>query len=151
MWAPVSGTRAIGSEADASTGGAVGGGAPPDAEAPGAQGVAEGNPLLGSWHHEVGTCSYTHSFDESGRYTIGATTGEAIEATYRVSAPATDGGRWQLAFTITSDNNVVDCEGDQIDETGSSRTAFIDVINVGLLDIYASTSGGSPSFSLRRL
>lgn len=109
------------------------------------------NPLLGSWGHALAGCSYTHIFDSNGTYTISSTTGERITANYEILPPENGGIRWVLAFVVTFDNNVVDCEGDMIDETRNLVRDFVEFVGSDQADFYLTSTGGTPIFSLQRL
>ena len=118
------------------------------AEDPGEPSDPEGaddsdSPIVGVWLHNVRGCSYTHTFDGQGIYTSESTTGERVKARYTLSDAPSDVGRWQLDFTIFSDNNRVDCEGDMIDEVGNSITVFV-ALTEDTAEFYRGPDNGSP-------
>jgi hypothetical protein len=107
--------------------------------------------IAASWLQTVGDCEYVHTFTRAGVYSIDCTTGERVKADYSLTPPPTSGGRWQMDFTIVSDNNVVDCEGQQHDETGAMYTAFVALIDADHLGVYHTLAGGTPAFVWEKL
>ncbi len=104
------------------------------------------NPLLGVWTNEVGEdCSYLHQFDEEGVYRSIASSGEIVVADYEIAAPDEAGGRFMLSFTIVSDNNGVDCEGEQNDEVGQAHSAYVEPVSDDVVRIYRAEYGTTSS------
>ena len=109
------------------------------------------NPLLGEWRHSLGACSYVNAFDELGAYTITSTYGERLELDYDLMPPDSEGGRWHLEMTITSDNLKSDCSGEETDQTGNDRGAFLKFPDAITIHVFAAGTGGAVAYSWQRL
>lgn len=108
-------------------------------------------PWIGSFKEGTGACSYVNTLDDSGKFTIRASTGEIVKADYKVTPPSTPGRRYAFEFTVTSDNNIVDCENMMNDETGDFHAAFMEFPDSQRVLIFTTPTGGSPVFSWTRI
>lgn len=107
-------------------------------------------PILGEWTQTVGSCSYTHSFNDQGDYDVSSTTGEQLRTRFELYEPSSDSDRWLLAFEVLSDNNVVDCEGDRIDETGNQVSAYLGFPDDNHVEVFASDKQRTPRMTWTR-
>jgi hypothetical protein len=107
--------------------------------------------LVGRWRHEVGSCTYTYRFLNSGGFELTASAGEQIDGRYMLEQVELRPQRWQLTLEIDGDNGGEDCEGHQINEIGAVYLIIVDPVGDDRIDVFRSESSSGAAFRWTRL
>ena len=107
--------------------------------------------IVGTWSFIYPSiqCTETYIFSSNNTFS-GVSLDEVFDGTYTFAAQVNSSNRHPLSFTVTSDNQQFDCEGDNANDVGLVVDLFAEFPNATVMNWYLQSSGGSPVVTLNK-
>ena len=107
--------------------------------------------VVGTWSLIVPSVQCTETFVFNSNNTFSGTSlDEIFGGTYAFTAQANTSNRHAFSFTVTSDNQQFDCEGDNANDLGTVFNLFAEFPSANVMSWYLQSTGGSPEVTLNK-
>jgi len=107
--------------------------------------------IVGAWSFIYPSVQCTETYVFNANDTFSATSlDEVFGGTYAFTAQANSSNRYPFSFTVTSDNQQFDCEGDNANDVGLVVDIFADFPSATVMNWYLQSSGGTPVVTLNK-
>ena len=107
--------------------------------------------IVGTWSFIYPSIQCTETYTFNSNNTFSATSlDEIFGGTYTFTTQSNSSNRHDLSFTVTSDNQQFDCEGDNSNDVGLVINIFAEVPSTTVMNWYLQSSGGTPGVTLNK-
>ncbi len=107
--------------------------------------------IVGTWTllHQAVQCTETLTFNADNTFSATALD-EVVDGTYTFITQANASNRHSFSFTITSDNEQFDCEGDNANDVGLVVDVFAGFPGTGEMNWYLQATGGTAELTFNK-
>lgn len=114
-------------------------------------GTLQSSPIVGTWLLIVPAVQCTETFVFNSNNTFSGTSlDEIFGGTYTFTTQANTSNRHTFSFTVTSENQQFDCEGDNANDVGTVFNLFAEFPSTNVMNWYLQSTGGSPLVTLNK-
>jgi len=107
--------------------------------------------IVGTWSFIYPSIQCTETYTFNSNNTFSATSlDEIFGGTYTFTTQSNSSNRHDLSFTVTSDNQQFDCEGDNSNDVGLVINIFAEFPSTTVMNWYLQSSGGTPAVTLNK-
>ena len=107
--------------------------------------------IIGTWSFIFPSiqCTETYVFNSNNTFTANSLD-EDFGGTYTFASTPNSSNRHAFSFTVTSDNQQFDCEGDNANDVGLVVDIFADFPSATVMNWYLQSSGDAPVVTLNK-
>jgi len=108
-------------------------------------------PVVGMWSHTIPSVQCTETFTFNSNNTFSASSLDEISnGTYVFETQENSSNRHAFSFTVTSDNQQFDCEGDNTNDIGTVYNLYAEFPDTTVMNWYLQPTGGTPVETLNK-